>query len=199
VPSPTAQPTARAAHDADRRLARQVASGDAAAIEAFLDRVSVVGPVLAVRNRRMGAPLSEADLDDLTQDTIVVIWRKLPTYAGEGALEAWFYKICSFELLNAVRRARRRSPQSQEPTSEPWYVEEAGTSESAAMRSVLRHLADREAEVVLLKHFDQLSFSEIGELLDLATTTVKTHYYRGIDKLRDAFRGAASGSGETRP
>ena len=52
---------------------------------------------------------------------------------------------------------------------------------------------------LLLKHFDQLSFSEIGGLLDVATTTVKTHYYRGIDKLRSVFQSEARAPEGTKP
>ena len=187
------------AHNSDWTLTRGVASGDPGALEAFVQRVEVVGPILAVRNRRMGSPLHSEDLLDLTQDTIVVIWRKLESYSGDGPLEAWFYKICSLELLNAVRRKRRGPEATGEAPEEPWYVPEAGASESKAMREVLRHLAHREAEVVLLKHFDQLSFSEIGDLLDVATTTVKTHYYRGIDKLRSVFQSEARAPEGTKP
>jgi RNA polymerase sigma-70 factor (ECF subfamily) len=196
VHRPTVHP---AAHETDRALAERATGGDAAALEEFTRRAAVVGSILAVRNRRMGAPLSDADLDDLTQDTIVVIWRKLGSYSGDGPLDAWFYRICALELLNAVRRRRRRARTASEPACEPWYVEDPGGSEASAVRLVLRHLADREAEVVLLKHFDQLSFSEIGTLLELATTTVKTHYYRGIDKLRVALSRTAREPEETLP
>lgn len=194
-PIPTAP---RPEHAHDRELARRVSAGDPAALDAFVDRVGVVGSILAVRNRRMGRPLSDADLDDLVQDAMVVIWRKLGSYSGDGPLEAWIYRICSLELLNAVRRRRRQAFEPGTDEVEPWYVQEARGAESAAMRRVLRHLADREAEIVLLKHFHQLSFTEIGELLEIASTTAKTHYYRGIDKLRETFAsgGTALPDGE---
>lgn len=170
----------------DHELVRRVLGGDRTALEAFVGRMRIVGGILKVRNRRMGRPLDEEDLLDLTQDALVVIWRKLGSFSGEGSLEGWAYKIASLELLNAVRRKRRSPRPTAGIEDEPWIPpEEACESEEAKL--VLRHLAPREAEVVRLKHFEQMSFPEIAGLLGLSASTAKTHYYRGVEKLREVL------------
>ena len=58
---------------------------------------------------------------------------------------------------------------------------------------LLRHLAPREAEVVRLRHVEQLSFAEIASALDISTSSAKTHYNRGLDKLRDLLANQPQG------
>ena len=49
---------------------------------------------------------------------------------------------------------------------------------------LLEQLAPREREVVHLRHFEDLSLPEIALRLGLSVSSVKTHYYRGLTKLR---------------
>jgi NAD(P)-dependent dehydrogenase (short-subunit alcohol dehydrogenase family) len=53
----------------------------------------------------------------------------------------------------------------------------------------------READVIRMKHFEDLTFEEIGTRLGNSINTVKTRYYRGISRLLDrlgsSFRGGA--------
>ena len=49
----------------------------------------------------------------------------------------------------------------------------------------LKHLAPREADVVRLRHVEDLSFQETGEVLGISASSAKTHYYRALEKLRD--------------
>lgn len=178
--SVTEEPT----HAVDLQLVRRVKRGDRAALEEFVGRMRIVSGILSVRNARMGRPLDDEDLLDLTQDALVVIWRKLASFEGTGSLEGWAYKVASLELLNAVRKKQRGPRTSASDAEEPWYPAEVSPSESEEAKTVLRHLAPREAEIVRLKHFEQLSFPEIAELLELSPSTAKTHYYRGVEKLR---------------
>jgi RNA polymerase sigma-70 factor (ECF subfamily) len=173
-----------------------VLSGQPAAHRGFVERMRVVGRILAARNRRLGGPLSDDELADLTQETLLQIWRKLATYRGEASLETWAYRFCALELANHLRRrARAPRPLEDGPTPEepaPAAEGDPGAGFAGELAALLRHLAPREAEVVRLVHADMLGFREAAEALAISVSSVKTHYYRGLEKLRavlDAERG----------
>lgn len=186
-------------HAEDLQLARGVLANDKPAVAAFVERMRCVGSILMVRNARLGRPLDASALDDLVQDTLVVVWRRLHSYAGRGPLEAWVYRICSFELLSALRNLRS-VPRSETdtgtdlvllPAVPPTEDSEAGPRKDR----LLRHLASREAQIIELKHYEDMTFEQISELLQVSESTVKTHYYRGLEKLRSVLSPGASGKG----
>lgn len=183
-------------HDCEQDLAlvREVLADREDAIERFVQRMRCVPRILAAQNARMGRPLDEHDLADLTQDTLVVIWRKLDQYAGHAPIEGWVYRLCCLELMNGIRRKRRQprlasdlsSGVTPERTSEaprgPWEYED--------VHSGIDWLGGHEAEVIRLKHFEDLTFEEIGRRLAVSPNTVKTRYYRGLIKLQEFLRSS---------
>ena len=96
-------------HARDLELARKALSGDSQAVDGFWERMQCVPRILAVANGRMGRPLSPHDLADLSQDTLIVIWQKLETFAGRATLETWVHRFCYLELMNRVRGKKRLS------------------------------------------------------------------------------------------
>lgn len=176
----------------DLDLARRVLDGEPAAQREFVDRMRIVGRVLAARNGRMGRPLAPNDLEDLTQDVLVIVWKNLASYAGAAPLEAWVFRICVYELLNAVRRqgkrARTRLLDDEAARLLPDAAAEPEPPDARGLRSFLKHLAPREEEVIGLRHVEGLTFQETSAVLGVSVSSVKTHYYRALDKLRDVLR-----------
>ena len=177
-----------------------VLEGQPAARRAFVERMRVVGRLLTARNRRMGQPFQDSELADLTQETLLQVWRKLSTYRGEASLETWVYRFSSLEFASALRR-RGRQPQRIEDVeaAEPVQVERGDEVPEGIdppfdqqLGQLLRHLSRREAEVVRLVHVDTLGLREVAERLGISVSSVKTHYYRGLDKLRQVLESRSS-------
>lgn len=186
-------------HQDDLQLAQRVLGGEAGAAETFWNRMECVPKILAVANARLGRPLSRDDLADLSQDTLIVVWQKLRTFAGRATLETWVHRFCYLELMNRVRTKKRLARLSAASL-------EAATESVAARKGIspleyehlelgLQELGPPEADVVRLKHFRELTFVEIGDVLAISPNTAKTQYYRGIAWLRRHL----AGRGEDRP
>lgn len=144
---------------------------------------------LSVLNLRMGGRLSPHDLSDLAQDVFVIVWRKLPDYAGEGSLESWVFRICLFEARNYLRRRSRQRGLNLEEIGEP-ATEAAAIDELSGVLARLERLKPEERQVVHAKHVDDLTFEQIAHQLGISINTAKSRYYRGLARLRPA-RGAA--------
>ena len=85
----------------DLELARRVVEGHPDAQRVFAERMRCVPRMIACRNRRLGRPLRPEELEDLTQETLLRIWRKLGAFEGRAralygdATEASMATACS--------------------------------------------------------------------------------------------------------
>lgn len=189
------------AHRNDLGLVQAVLERKADAVVELVHRLGCVPRFVAARNQQLGRPLTDVDLEDVVQDVLVIIWRKLPDFHGRTSLDVWVYRICCYELLNAIRRrgggGRERSvPSDDVPTrSVDLSREEDRGERHEKLYAALDRLTDEEREIVRLKHFDNLSFTEIGESVGLSPNTAKTRYYRGIRRLV-GFLGGDEARGE---
>ncbi len=190
-------PTTSDPHDADQPSPKQGPNFDLELVHSilekrrerlveFLDRLACIPRILHARNRAMGRPLDDSELDDVAQDSLSVVWRKLPKFEGRSSLETWTYRIVVFELMNAIRRRSRRRWQTeggtalldaQAPSVEPF-------EDYSDIYLALDELRPEEASVIRTKHFDNQSFAEIAEKTNEAQSTIKTRYYTGMKRLQ---------------
>ncbi len=166
--------------------------GEPRAVEDLAQRMRCIPRIVSALNRRSGRRLSEFELDDLAQDTVAAVLRRLPSYEGRASLETWFYRFCVFELLNARRGASRRA-QTMSNLSEEHDValppiDPEERESDRGIEQLLRHLSDRESEVIRLRHIEQLdTLADVAERMDISLSSVKTHYYRALEKLRSVL------------
>lgn len=185
--TPTQQPHSNPWRD-DLSLVRSVLAGDRLALERFIARMSCVPAILSHCNARRRGTLTDEDLADLSQEVLVSVWERLPSYLGQGALESWVYPFCTQKYLNSVRAKRRRPLHSDIDEAAHLRDPRPPAGDLLATSDLIhRHLGRLEAiqaSVIRARHFDALSFEEIANRLDVPLTTAKTHYRRGLDLLR---------------
>lgn len=156
------------------------------ALGSFAERLECVPRILSALNRRLEHPIPRADLPDLVQDTLVVIVKKIDEFEGRATLETWVYRICFLELRSALRR-RTRSKRESAPIEglpvEAEAVEAEVPEDYTRLYGCLAELDVDERVVITLKHFEDLSFSQVAERLGISLGTAKTRYYRGTQRL----------------
>ena len=178
---------------ADLDLVRRALQGDRSGLQELALRLRCVPRLLAVRNARVGGPLPPPDLADLSQEVLLIVWRKLEEYRGYSALEFWLYRISLYEYMNALRRLRRlrgRTDSLDELALDP--SQESNPWEFEDVHRGLERIADKEAETIRLKHFEELTFEEIGARLGISPNTAKARYYRGLRALEPLLGGRRS-------
>ena len=170
----------------DLDLARAAVARDRAALDELMRRLEAVERILWSLNDRWGGALSATDLDDLTQDTLIIIWQKLPTFEGRATLETWAYRFCLLEYLNRARKLGRRGRLLGSRVPETGVAAPAPTAPPSYRRLELGidELGEREAAVIRLKHFEDRTFDQIATALEVPPSTAKSMYYRGLARLR---------------
>jgi RNA polymerase sigma-70 factor (ECF subfamily) len=171
----------------DLALVRDALAHAAVAVRALAERLQCVPRIMAAQNARLGRPLSEHDLADVAQDTMLVLLRKLHEFTGQAALEAWVFRICCLELMNAVRRRRRQmpnidleiEPRSDDAATREWHRLVA----REALDTAIDRIGGVEAEALRLKHYEGLTFEELAARAGISVTGIKARYYRGLARL----------------
>jgi RNA polymerase sigma-70 factor (ECF subfamily) len=140
--------------------------------------------------RRRLYPLSPADLDDLVEETLLVVWRRLDSVPDDGELP-WMLGVARNVLRNARRSKNRRSafestlrPSSNEPSAEDNVIADA------SVREALASLSEDDREVLLLNAWDGLDTHEIGEYLVISTNAAAVRLSRAQKRFRDLLSDA---------
>jgi len=119
--------------------------------------------------------------EDATQESLVAIFRNLPSLRDAVALRAWARRIA---VREALRTAGRRRPVPVDPTTLEAALAAPDLSAGVDVRAVLASLDPLHRAVLVLRHLDGLGEEEMAAVLDVAPGTVKSRLHRA----RTAFR-----------
>jgi RNA polymerase sigma-70 factor, ECF subfamily len=132
--------------------------------------------------------------EETVQDGFFSIWRSRAEYRPRlGSFGIWSMRIVHNRAVDSFRVARGRprlpvGPRDEDPLEEPdedpTLAAAIATSERTQMFDALRHLPDRQAEVILLSFYGELTLSEIAHRLEIPTGTAKGRMRLGLEKLR---------------
>jgi RNA polymerase sigma-70 factor (ECF subfamily) len=187
--------------DPDVRLMLQVRDDNAAAFEEL---------VLRYQNRLvtvLGHLMNNADLaEDLAQEVFLRVYRARKRYTPGAKFSTWLFTIANNVASNARRsQSRRREVQvaSSAGSSSTGVVSidqmalaasgqmPTRQLDKAEMRAVVRQsltaLNDRQRMALLLNKFEEMSYAEIAEAMDLSPQAVKSLLSRARVQLRDVL------------
>jgi RNA polymerase sigma-70 factor (ECF subfamily) len=175
------------AHAEDRELIRAVRHGDRGAAEHLFERLACIPAMLRIRERRLGTVLSSEEREEIVQETVAAFWKKLAHYNGHRPIEAWVWGFAVREHLKAIERRRRATlfPSEEPASTEP---EPDLCASYEVVRARVADLGQPDARIVERRHFEEASFAEIGVELGMPLNTVKTRYYRALERLRVLLR-----------
>jgi RNA polymerase sigma-70 factor (ECF subfamily) len=136
----------------------------------------------------------EEDARDATQETFLAAFRNLRGFRGEAKVSSWLHRIAVNQCITRQRRAKVRNESAFEDDeaansfaapagSSPAIVAE-GREKTLAVRRALNSLPIELRQVVVMKEFEELTFREIAEALELPLSTVKSRLYTGLKQLQ---------------
>lgn len=196
---------------AESELLQRAANGDEAALREILDgcRDRLKRMVRLRLSRRLSGRVDDSDV---VQEAFIDIAKKLPDYAREPKLPLflWLRHITGLKLVEVHRRHlgtqlrdadcevslhRGSLPEADSASLAAQLLGQLTTPSQAAIKAEMRlHVQEAlnamdpiDREVLALKHFEQLSTSEIGAVLGLSKAGAGSRYLRAIKRLRDVL------------
>jgi RNA polymerase sigma-70 factor (ECF subfamily) len=136
----------------------------------------------------------EEDARDATQETFLAAFRNLRGFRGEAKVSSWLHRIAVNQCITRQRRSKVRSESALDDETDgssfatplshsPAHVVE-GRQETAAVRRAINSLPIELRQVVVMKEFEELTFREIADALDLPLSTVKSRLYTALKQLQ---------------
>ena len=133
----------------------------------------------------------EEDARDATQETFLAAFRNLRGFRGEAKVSSWLHRIAVNQCISRQRRSKVRSESALDDDSgfatpvsySPVHVAE-GRQETLAVRRAINSLPVELRQVVVMKEFEELTFREIADALDLPLSTVKSRLYTAMKQLQ---------------
>lgn len=164
---------------------RALKSGEMGAVEEFVRKhAEPLRRYLAVMLR------SEADAEDLAQETFLRLVNSLGAFRGDASVKTYLYRIAHNLALNHLASSSKVHEVFPEelpdrPSEAPSPQRLAyGKEMDAMVRGALASLPPQQRAVVALRIWQDLSFKEIAGVLSLAEGTVKAHYFFALRNLR---------------
>jgi RNA polymerase sigma-70 factor (ECF subfamily) len=138
----------------------------------------------------------EEDARDATQETFLAAFRNLRGFRGEAKVSSWLHRIAVNQCITRQRRAKVRKEAAIEDEedrhasnfSSPLELSPARMAEGResieAVRRAVNSLPLDLRQVILMKEFEELTFREISEALNLPLSTVKSRLYTAMRQLQ---------------
>jgi len=198
-------------------LLKEARAGQAEAVNRLLDRHR--DSLRRMVQMRLDARIQRrVDVSDVVQDVLVEAHRRLAGYLKQPGLafHLWLRQIAQDRIIDAHRRHRvsgKRSVDREQPLvvqtdAEKSAVELAAKimdkgitpATAAAQREMAQvveramvQLEEQDHEIILLRHYEQLSNQEAAHVLGLTEPAASMRYLRAIRRLR-AVLGASTGA-----
>jgi RNA polymerase sigma-70 factor (ECF subfamily) len=153
--------------------------------------------------------LRRVDVSDVVQDVLIEANRRLPAYLANPAMafHLWIRQIAKDRIIDAHRRHRvsaKRSIDREQPRLAKIGVDQstidlanhlhdreltpaaAATQRELAVhiQSAIEAMDDKDREIILMRHYEQLSNQEIAEALELTEPAASMRYLRALKRLR---------------
>ncbi len=175
----------------DVRLMQLVGRGDTSAFETLIERhQSLVAGTVA---RMLG---SNSDVEDIAQQVFIRVWKSARRYVPRAKFTTWLLKITRNLVFNELRRSKRHAhvPLQTNPGAKEFPVKDEvnPAPDAALLETELRQaiddaitqLPESQRMALVLRRYEQLSYEEISEVLDLSVPAVKSVLFRARTELR---------------
>ena len=127
----------------------------------------------------------DATADDLTQDTLLKVYRSRSALRDGTRLQSWLYRVARTTLIDHYRRQK---PMEDLPTAiageNRTELEAMRAAIGASMQRFLEELPEAYREPVRLAELDGLPLAKIALRMNLSLTAVKSRVRRGRQMLK---------------
>jgi len=195
----------------DRQLIARLQAGDETAVQELADRYRPRISQLAMRHMK-----NKEDAEEVTQDVLLKVYRKVGAFRGDSALSSWIYRITFNTAMSRLRtnRVERAADQERErllsaerhqdadlirPLREPADWQHMPDEEllRAQLREAVAEAIDELPEIyrvpVVLRDIEGLTTEEASTRLNVKDQTLKSRLHRGRLLLRERLQEFTTG------
>jgi RNA polymerase sigma-70 factor, ECF subfamily len=169
----------------DSELVARCLAGDTAAFEPIVARYQ--RPLFNLAFRMLGSYDAAVDA---TQTAFIKAFEHLDSFDSSKRFFSWIYRILKNECLNVLRDRHPAEPLPLDLAAAQGPADDLERHERRTLvQAALKDLTHEHREVILLRHFTELSYEEIAAALDLPVKTVRARLYSARRRLAVLLNG----------
>lgn len=162
-----------------------------AAFDAIIERYTK--PIF---NVAFGILNNYEDAMDITQNTFMRAYENRSRFDPRYKIFSWLYKIAIHESLNYLNKRKRETviQERMSDTSPNPHAKAVERETNEQLYSAIRELKFDYRIILILRHFHDLSYGEIGEIVGIPVRTVKSRLFTARHLLKEALMAKGFGS-----
>ena len=131
------------------------------------------------------------DADEVTQEVLIVIYKKLGSFNFNSSLFTWIYRIINTRSLNQIRRRKIKNfffldddENKFELADTKDIVEDLVNREKLNMvNKVLEKLPPKQRQIFIMRNYEELSYEEISKITGKTVGGLKANYFHALRKV----------------
>ncbi|UWU92242.1 sigma-70 family RNA polymerase sigma factor [Bradyrhizobium sp. CB1015] len=133
--------------------------------------------------------------EDLVSQVFLDVWRTAGQFQGRSQVSTWLLSIARFKALTAMRQRRFEDIDQEDVRQIPDDCDTPETSldrsdTSAILRACVQKLSPAHREIINLIYYHEKSVEEVGQIIGIPQSTVKTRMFYARKQLADLLKGA---------
>ena len=133
--------------------------------------------------------------EDLVSQVFLDVWRTASQFQGRSQVSTWLLSIARFKALTAMRQRRFEDIEQEDVRQIPDDCDTPETSldrsdTSAILRACVAKLSPAHREIINLVYYHEKSVEEVGQIIGIPQSTVKTRMFYARKQLADLLKGA---------
>lgn len=173
----------------EERLIEQAKAGDQGAMVELLQAVE-----RPIYNTAFYYMKNEHDAKDIAQEAMIRIYTKLDTFNGQAQFKTWAQRI-TINLCKDYFRSKKESLSIE--GAELVLIAKVDLEQEITNNlvtenviEIINTLPDLMRDVMILRYLQEFSYKEISETLNIPLNTVKSHLFRGRERIyKEYYQG----------
>lgn len=141
---------------------------------------------------------NQQDAADLVQEAFIKVYHQLGKFDGKGSFSSWIYRVAINHCMDEFRKKRHKMVENEMRED---HIRDSNHPEviflkkerNRQLEKLIGCLPEEERMIILLRYVNELSYSEIGELMNLPLATVRNKLHRAKKKLRETIQQEKGG------
>lgn len=177
----------------DTELIQRVQSGDEGSYRLLVERYQSLVYTIALRMVR-----DRTEAEDLAQDVFLKAYRTLGDFREEASFKTWICKIATNRCIDWKRKHGVRQERTAQVEEAAWIPDTSverpeqalvRRETQAEVRKLIDEMPEKYRTILILYHFQNMSYQDIAEDQQISPRTVETRLYRAKQMMRTALRG----------
>lgn len=129
------------------------------------------------------------DTDDILQNTFILAWRNIEKFRGDASLKTWLYRIATNETITFINNRNKRAYsdvevlENQIVHSTNAHSDISGDEIQQKLKKAIALLPDKQRLVFNMRYYEEMSFKEISEILNITEGGLKANYHHAAKKI----------------